>query len=86
MVKKSDLDDWVHDALSELGGHGTIVDVCKHIWKHHERELRDSGELFYTWQYDMRWAADHLRGAEIMKPATASPRGIWELSKLKPRK
>ncbi|SDW39046.1 hypothetical protein SAMN05444006_10397 [Allgaiera indica] len=22
-----------------------------------------SGDLFYTWQYDMRWAAQNLRGA-----------------------
>lgn len=86
MVKQSDLDDWVHDALFELGGRGSIVDVCKHIWKNHERELRDSGDLFYKWQYDMRWAADHLRRAGIMKPATASPRGLWELATLKARR
>lgn len=86
MVTQSDLDDWVHDALFQLGGRGTIVEVCKCIWKNHERELRDSGDLFFKWQYDMRWAADHLRRAEIMKPTSASPRGIWELVKLKARK
>ena len=86
MAAQADLDGWVHDALIALGGHGSIVDVCKYIWKNHERELRDSGDLFYKWQYDMRWAADHLRRAGIMKSATASPKGLWELSKLKPRR
>jgi hypothetical protein len=31
MVTQADLDDWVHDALYELGGRGGIVDVCKNI-------------------------------------------------------
>ena len=80
MASREDLVDWVHKALKDLGGKGTIVDICKHIWKNHERELRDSGDLFFTWQYDMRWAGDHLRRAEIMKPTNVSPRGLWELS------
>lgn len=81
MTTQADLDEWVHDALVELGGRGRIVDVCKYIWHNHERQLRDSGDLFYTWQYDMRWATDHLRRAGVMKPATVSPKGVWELLK-----
>jgi hypothetical protein len=34
--------------------------IAKWIWEHHEAELRDSGDLFYTWQYDMRWAGTRL--------------------------
>jgi len=80
MASQQDLDDWVHKALADLGGRGTIAEVCKHIWQHHEKELRGSGDLFYKWQYDMRWAADHLRRAGFMKPANVSPKGLWELT------
>ena len=31
------------------------------IWKHHENDLQTAGSLFYTWQYDMRWAAQKLQ-------------------------
>ena len=39
------------------GGSAGIVEICKHIWQFHEAEIRNSGDLLYTWQYDMRWAA-----------------------------
>ena len=80
MASRTDLVDWVKKALEQQGGQGTIVGICKHIWAHHERELRDSGDLFYTWQYDMRWAGDHLRRTGLMKAASASPKGLWELT------
>jgi hypothetical protein len=86
MATSADLDDWVHDALVEFGGRGRIVDICKFIWKHHEQHLRNSGDLFYTWQYDMRWTADHLRRSGVMKQANNSPKGIWELVKVPSRK
>ncbi len=61
MADKSDLKTWVVDALEATGGTSTIVEVARHIWDHHEQELRRSGDLFFTWQYDMRWAATALR-------------------------
>ena len=61
MAQKADLVDWVEHSLRELGGEGTVVEVARQIWKDHEDDLRVSGELFYTWQYDMRWAAQSLR-------------------------
>lgn len=80
MATKHDLADWTVQALRSMGGRARLVDVCKHIWQHHEARLRESGDLFYTWQYDVRWAADELRRTKKMKPATVSPRGIWELN------
>lgn len=79
MATKHDLQDWVREALVALGGSARLVDVAKEIWKGHEFELRDSDELFYTWQYDMRWAANGLRRGGVMKAAEASPNGVWEL-------
>lgn len=40
-----------------------MLEVAKAIWNKHEGELRSSGDLFGTWQHDMRWAADRLRKA-----------------------
>ena len=82
MAEKSDLDTWVHQALRDSGGRARLVEIAKHIWEHRERDLRESGELFYTWQYDMRWAANRLRRRGIMKSVTVSPSGIWELAKI----
>ena len=48
-------------ALRNLGGSGRVVEVAKQIWKDHESDLRAADDLFYTWQYDMRWAAQELQ-------------------------
>lgn len=81
MATKFDLRDWLVEALKSKNGKGsTIVEVCKYIWQNYEKDLRSSGDLFYTWQYDVRWAATELRKTGKMRPADMSPQGIWELS------
>ena len=79
MATKLDLQDWVTDALRANGGTARLVDVAKFIWAHHEAQLKASGDLLYTWQYDMRWAANVLRRKGVMKPVAASPTGVWQL-------
>jgi hypothetical protein len=61
MATKFDLEEWVLEAVAAEGGEAFIVDVAKHIWSRHRVELEASGTLFFTWQYDMRWAAQNLR-------------------------
>jgi hypothetical protein len=80
VATKNDLGDWIVEALQAQGGAAPLIDVCRFVWQHHEDELRASGDLFYSWQYDIRWAATNLRHAGVMKPAETSPTGIWELS------
>ena len=80
MVTRHDLDAWVVEALQALGGSGSIVNICKIIWERHEAELQASGALFYTWQYDMRWAANRLRRQKVMRSVEESPSGLWELA------
>ena len=80
MANKQDLRQWLIDALHAHGGRSGIVDVCRTVWERHEDELRDSGPLYFTWQYDIRWAATNLRQAGVMRPAQVSPPGIWELA------
>ena len=58
--------DWLIEALQALGGRGSIVQICKVVWERHEQELRKAGDSFYTWQYDIRWAATILRKRGII--------------------
>jgi len=81
MATKHDLQEWLVSALKALGGRGSIVDVCRQVWDAHEADLRKSGDLFYTWQYDIRWAATRMRVAGTMRPHDSSLKGIWELKK-----
>ena len=80
-VGKSHLEAWVIEALEDLGGSARLVDVSRKIWERHEQDLRDSGELFFKWQYDVRWAANQLRTSGTLKSVKASKRGLWELDK-----
>jgi hypothetical protein len=48
-------------------------------WEKYKTDLENSGDLFYSWQYDIRWAATELRKSGRMKAADVSPRGIWEI-------
>jgi ribulose kinase len=80
MATKHDLQDWVQKALSRMSGRGSLTNVAKEIWRAHETDLRSSGDLFYTWQYDMRWAANRLRSKGIMQSVALSPSGVWVLA------
>lgn len=61
MPTRDDLRLWVYEAVAALGGEASVVEVAKEIWDRHEKDLRKSGDLFFTWQYDIRWAAQRLR-------------------------
>ena len=79
MADRESLKMWVVQALKSNGGTARLVEVAKYIWDRHESELRKSGDLFYTWQYAMRWAATALRGDGILaKTKSGQP---WELIK-----
>ncbi|MDV4161193.1 hypothetical protein R1538_08665 [Rhizobium leguminosarum] len=79
MVSKNDLSDWVVDALKSNNGTASILYVAKHIWKHHQKDL-EGNPLFYSWQYDMRWAATALRKKGRLVAADDDRRGKWTLS------
>lgn len=80
MATRSDLVTWLQEALQAHGGRATIVEICKYVWDRYEGILRDSGNLFYTCQYDIRWAATILRQQGIVRAAAQSPAGTWELA------
>ncbi len=80
MAKRADLQDWVLEALNAHDGEADVVSVCRYIWGKHEAELRASGDLFFTWQYDVRWAATKLRKAGKLAEASREERGVWRLA------
>jgi hypothetical protein len=76
-VKRADFVDPVLAAIVHHGGRATIVQIAKYIWDNYEPRLRSSGDVFYTWQYEMRWAGDELvKLGKIVKHKTVP--GIWE--------
>jgi hypothetical protein len=81
MASRADLPEWVLAALETLGGRGTVLEVSKTVWQQREEELRASGDLFFTWQYDIRWAATKLRKRGKLQPASSTPSGVWALQK-----
>ena len=79
-MTRYELPDILYASLKSMDGSSSIIDVCKYVWKNYHKELQISGDLFYTWQYDIRWAATELRKTGRMKSAEISLRGVWEIS------
>jgi len=71
------LENWIEEALRDLGGIGTILAVNKHIWRHHQQEIEASGDFFFNWQYDVRWAAQNLSKAGKLTRRRGR-KGLWE--------
>ena len=80
MAGRERMKHWVEEALQELGGSAPIVSICKSVWERHKSEIQESADLFYKWQYEIRWAGDLLRREGIIRSAKSSPRGVWELA------
>ena len=80
MSDKSALGPWIVEALEEHGGAADLLEVCKTVWRNHEDDQRRSGDLFFTWQYDIRWAGTKLRKEGILAPASREKaREPWRL-------
>jgi hypothetical protein len=78
-MTRNELPDLVFSALKALGGKAPLARVAQYIWDNYETELRASGDLFYTWQYDMRWAAQKLRDAKkIQYGRDDDSNPVWE--------
>jgi len=73
--------EWVREALSQLGGKASMLEVARRVWEAHEADIRADGNLLYEWQYELRWAASFLRRDGALRPANQTPKGMLELSK-----
>lgn len=79
MKTRKDLCPWIVEALMTLNGTAKIAKVKELILEQHGQELRDSGNLFYTWNEDVFWAATQLRAKGILKKASATSKSVWAL-------
>ena len=76
---KDKLQLWVRESLGKLGGAASVNDVARQIWLDHENDLRNEGERFYSWQYDMRWAAQQLRDTGKIGLRKDGTKSVWHL-------
>ncbi|EOV5433735.1 hypothetical protein ACOAS5_001438 [Vibrio parahaemolyticus] len=79
MVNRSIMKNWIVECLQSRGGSGWPKDVAKYVWESYESDLRASGDMLYTWQYDLRWAAQQLRNTGVLKPVDGRTDLPWEL-------
>lgn len=79
MTYRERLQLWVREALGELGGEGFILDVMKKVWALHESDIKQAGDAFYSWQYDIRWAANQLRRIDKLGLRNEGAKSIWVL-------
>ncbi len=75
---------WLHQALEQLGGCATRLDVYKEVWRRHGDELGQS-EAFYTWQYDIHMAAETLRKSGVLEPVHGRKDRPWSLRRDDPQ-
>lgn len=79
-MSKQVLMSWLLEALEASPGQsGTIANVAREIYRRHEADLREMGDLFFTWQYDLRWAAHRLRARGLIEDKKQNGRAIWAL-------
>jgi hypothetical protein len=77
-ITKKDFSEIIHEILKENRDSMNVLQISKEIWKKHSVRLYES-DIFYTWQYDFRWAGTELRKKGIMKPSSECSKGFWEL-------
>jgi hypothetical protein len=81
-IDRNTMKEWVIEALQELGGSGEIVEICKKVWEKHKEEITAYEDLFYKWQYEIRWAGDILRKEGKLVSTRKLRRGIWKLTRI----
>lgn len=81
MSEKAVLKEWLIEALEENDGEATIVEACKTVWENHKEDLKEKGDLFYTWQYDIRWAAQKLREDGKAGLDQKGQKSLWTLKR-----
>jgi len=80
MKTRKDLCDWIVEALKALNGKATIAKVREQIWLLHKDDLVNSGNLHFTWNDDIYWAATQLRAKGILQNAKATSKNVWALA------
>lgn len=80
LVTRESMKQWIIVCLQERGGKAWPREVSKYVWDSYEVELRNSGDMLYMWQYEIRWAAQKLRDEGVLKPVNGRRDLPWELA------
>ena len=75
-MKRDDFMPLIIEALHANHGSLKIHEVCKSVWNNNSARIIQSQQVLYTWQYDIRWAANKLRRQNKI---ISKPRGYWTL-------
>lgn len=86
MADRNDLDRWAVEALRELGGTASTMEVAKLTWKKHKDELHASGKRFRSWQYDFTWIGKRLRDRGVIDSDASGSESVWVLKEKYPSK
>lgn len=76
-MSRNDLIELIVVAIRDAGGSANIAQIGRYVWDNYEAELRNSGDFFYKWQYELRWASDVLVREKRIKKGP--PRGVWHV-------
>lgn len=68
---------WILEALAGAGRSASPLLVAKDVWSRHEQELKSAGDLLFTWQLDLRAAAEEMVTDGVL---TVDEGGDWRLS------
>lgn len=68
---------WIIEALVGAGRRGSPLSVSKDVWSRHEQELKSAGDRLFTWQLDLRAAAEELVADGVL---TVEEDGEWCLA------
>ena len=79
MLTRQRLEPLIVEALRSAGGSLSLKEINKFVWENHQDELKRSGDFFYIWQYELRWAGEALDKAGRI--SRGPPRGIWHLKR-----
>lgn len=73
---------WLVEALTKTGPTTTPLQVAQQVWAHHEDDLRSAGDTLFTWQLDLRAAAEAMSAEGTL---TIEDNGDWSLTAGNPR-
>jgi len=77
LITRHKLEEIIIEYLEMNKKRASLLEISQYIWEKYENHLRESGKIFYTWQYDLRWAANSLRRKGVIKSGLR--KGLWEL-------
>ena len=61
-MKRKDLPDILYSIIESFPNRSaTMQQIFRKFWSIYKNELKETDDIFYTWNYEIRWAATELR-------------------------